>query len=155
MAQAAEVEVFVRGLSAATAVWTANRRATPNERCVKRSKLPRAAFTLEAAGSDSKHCAARITCGLALCNYVRAVKAPLALAAMDAALKRSFNSAALALRLMTSARPLPCRGVVPLLPGWGAVMGISVPLCALYCSGRAEHLSKPCKPSLAPKLGGR
>ena len=79
----------------------------------------------------------------------------LALAAMDAALERNFDSAALAPLLMTSTRPLQCRGFVPLLPGWGAVMGISVLLCALYCSGRAEHLSKLCKPSLAPKLGGR
>lgn len=117
IAQAAEVEVYIRRPSAATAVCNANRHATPNERCVKRSKLPPAAFYPEAAINVDKHCAAGVSCGLALCIRVSAVKALLALAAMDAALKRTFKSAVLVLLLMTSTRPLQCRGFV-LIAAW-------------------------------------
>lgn len=154
MAQAAEVDIYVRRPSAATAVCIANRRATPNERCVKRSQLPPAAFYPEAAININKHWVAGVSCGLALCIKVSAVKALLALAAMDAALKRNFKYAVLVLLLMTSTRPLQCREFVYCcLVGelsWGSVCYCERCIAAGELSTFPSHAKQdlPCKPAL-------
>ena len=155
MAQAAEVEIYVRRPSAATALCIANQRAAIKECCIKRSKLSPAAFYPEAAITIDKYCAASVSCGLALCIKVSAVKALLALAAMDAALKRDFKSAVLVLLLMTSTRPLQCRGCAYCcLVGelsWGSVC---------YCvrciaAGEVSTFPSHAKQDLPCKLGRR